>query len=198
MALRYFSNRYGWKLREVGFLLSLQAAINIILILVILPALSHYLLTRCLYSPKSKDLILAKVSAVMLAFGALGLAMAPSVSTGIIGLTLWTLGTGFPAIARSLITTLVDQHHIGRLFAIIAIIELLCYMAAAPTQAALYHLGLKWKGGWQGLPFYFLALMYTVAGVAVFAFGWVTRKEMNEGAIKLGDDDVERVDEENE
>jgi len=194
MALRYISNRYHWQLREVGFLLSLQAVVTIILIVGILPALSHYLLNYRSYTPTGKDLLLAKASAVFLTVGALSLAAAPTIGLGIAGLLIWTLGNGFSAIVRSLITTLVDQHHVGRLFAIIAVIELVCYMAASPMQAGLYHLGLKYKGAWEGLPYYSLAVVNAISGIAVFVFGWVRRKEVNEGAIRLSDDDVERVD----
>jgi hypothetical protein len=189
MSMRYISNRFHWQLRQAGFLLSLRAFINLLLLVAILPLLSHYLVSRLSFSPKAKDLILAQGSVLLLILGAALMGAAPTIGLGITAMIIWTLGTGFVALTRSLITGLVDHQHVGRLYAAIAVIEVSCAMAAGPIQAALYAVGLKWRGIWQGLPYFSLAFISLVAGIAVWTFGILMRKKMNEGEIRLGDDE---------
>ncbi len=74
-------------------------------------------------------------------------------------------------LTRSLITTFVDSHHVGRLYAAIAVVETVGALAAGPSLAALYTLGLRMKGPWVGLPFFCLAVITAIAGVGVWAFG---------------------------
>lgn len=101
--------------------------------------------------------------------------LAPTVGVGICAMIVWTLGAGFSSLTRSLITTLVDQQHVGRLYAAISIVETTGMLVAGPIMAGLYALGLKWGGVWQGMPFLCLAVIAVVAGVAVWSFGWMTR-----------------------
>lgn len=171
LSIRYISNRFSWPLRRAGFLLSLRAAINIILLLIILPALSHFLISKRSFSTKRKDLLLARISVLILVLGALLIAASSTSALTIFGLAIWTLGTGYVPLTRSLITTLVESHHVGRLYAAIAVVETVGALAAGPSLAALYTLGLRMKGPWVGLPFFCLAVITAIAGVGVWVFG---------------------------
>jgi len=190
LSLRYISKRFSWKLSDTGFLLSLRALVNIILLAAILPALSYYLTERLLLSSKKKDLSIARVSAFLLAIGSFLMAMSPEIGFTIFGLVVMTLGTGFTSLVRSLITTLVDREHVARLYAVITMIEIVSAMIASPSIAGLYALGLKWKGGWIGLPFYFLALICFGAGMGVWCFRFI-RKEREE--MPYGDEDRDSI-----
>lgn len=160
--------------------MSLQAFVNLILVVGVLPGTSYILTTYFNYSIGSKDLLLAQISIILLTVGAMLTAAAPTIATAIVGLVCWTFGTGYPALARSLVTTLVDPQHVGRLFAVIAIIEILCYMAAGPLQASLYHLGLQWGGVWQGLPYFSLGVVYGIAAISLFGFRWLESRKSRE------------------
>ena len=108
------------------------------------------------------------------------------------GLIVWTLGTGFGALTRALITTLVDKEHVGRLYAAIAVVESSSALAAGPTLAALYSLGLKLKGPWVGLPFFCLAVITFVSGLGVWCFGFLKKKQDIE-EMPYGDEERETV-----
>ena len=192
LCIRYVSNRFAWKLREAGYLLSLRAFINIILLLAILPGVSYYLTKRRHFTSRMKDLILAQLSAVMLLGGALLLAASPTIGLAITGLIVWTLGTGFSSLTRSLITTLVDKEHIARVYAAVAVVECCSALAAGPTLAALYSLGLKLKGPWVGLPFFGLAVITFVSGFGVWCFGFMS-KNQNVGESPSGEQERETV-----
>lgn len=185
---RYFSRRLHWSLSSTSFLLSYRAIINLILLLVILPGLS-YLITvqpsvsldeprwyrkfRIGLSTQQKDLYLARASLFFLITGALLMAVSPTAATSVIAITVWTIGTGFPPFCRSLITTFVDQQHVGRLYACISLVESFGMLSSGPVFAALYNLGLKQAGKgkgeiWLGLPFLAVAGLCLTFGVGVW------------------------------
>jgi hypothetical protein len=75
------------------------------------------------------------------------------------GLILYTLGTGFPLVVRSIITTLVVTNQTsttsdtGRLYAVISVMEGLGTLVAGPTMALAFRWGLRLGENWLGLPF---------------------------------------------
>ncbi|KAG0646746.1 Efflux pump ustT [Hyphodiscus hymeniophilus] len=190
LSLRYVSKRFSWALRNTGFLLSLTGFVKIVLLLGILPGLSYYLTERLHFSSKAKDLSLARYSAVMLFIGALIFAVSPTVDVTIIGLVIYTLGVGFCSLTRSLITTFVDKQHVARLYAAIAVVEVVTTLAAGPSLAALYSVGLKMKGAWLALPFYVLALVCFLGGLGVWCFGFLAPKQEE---MPYGDEDRDSI-----
>jgi hypothetical protein len=139
LSLRASSSRCELPPLVASFLLSLRAGINVILFVAVLPFLSR-ILTSSLRMPgrfptfnfnlstSSKDLLLARLSLLLYALGApfLGLSAFPSligdsdketflpITIAITGLIVYTLGMGYSAFCRSLVTTLVDQRHVAR------------------------------------------------------------------------------------
>lgn len=177
LLLRYISRRFNWKLSDAGFLLSLRAFVNIILLLIIIPVFSHALVKYFHLSSRAKDLLIARGSVIILIAGSLFIAASPSIGFTILGIIVWTLGTGFIAHVRSVITTLVDQQHIGRLYAAVSVVETTAMLIAGPLLGVLYTWGLKWKGPWVGLPFYCLAGITLISSVGVFTFSYFEEKK---------------------
>jgi hypothetical protein len=188
LSVRFVSNRFAWSLSHAGYLLALRALMNIIVMLGLIPGLSSYFMKRLRLSSKDKDLLLAKISIVVLAMGAFIIAASPTIGLTIIGLMVWTLGTGFVSLTRSLITTLVDEQHVGRLYAAVSIVETVGALIAGPLLAASYNLGLRWKGAWVGLPYFLLSLVSFIAAVEIWIFGCTTRKSRKNGML-YGDED---------
>ncbi len=92
------------------------------------------------------------------------------------------------SLARALITECVDKEHVGRLYAVISIVETAGSLVASPTLAILFTEGLEIGGVAQGMPFLALAGICSVGGVGIWAYGWMKGRE--EGDNK---DDEERV-----
>jgi hypothetical protein len=143
---------------------------------------------RLKFPSKGKDLFLARTSVIVLLLGALLVASSGTVGLTIFGLIVWTLGAGCSSFTRSLITTLVDQKHIGRLYAAISIIETMGALLAGPSINALYSIGLKKGGSWIGLPFYCLTVIFFMAGVGVWSFGVLTRKQRRRQEAPFGEE----------
>ncbi|PQE32712.1 major facilitator superfamily transporter protein [Rutstroemia sp. NJR-2017a WRK4] len=173
ISLRYVSNRFHFSLRYSSFLWSLRAAVQIILYLIMIPSLS-YIMTNQLHVPSSKkDLYLAQASILILTIGSVLIAASPTLPLAVLGMTVFTLGTGYLPLARSLMTRLVDQRHTGRLYAAVAFVETIGKLIAGPGLAQLYIVGLRLKGAWAGLPFFGLGVICGVSGVAVWSAAWV-------------------------
>jgi hypothetical protein len=188
LSLRYVSKRFGWKLWQTGYLLSIRAFVNIILLIGVLPGVSWYLLKRRGWTSKGKDLILAELSGIMFVLGAIIIAASTSAGFSVFGMAVWTLGTGFTALTRSLITSLVDKEHVGSLYAAVAVVETTAALPAGPLLAALYAAGLRLKGAWIGLPFYGLAVIALIGTVAVFWFGFL--KNVNDVRDESDDEET--------
>jgi MFS-type transporter involved in bile tolerance (Atg22 family) len=117
------------------------------------------------------------------------LATSPSLPLTLVGLVIYTLGTGFVSLVRSLITSLVDAEHVARLYAIIAVVETSSALVAGPMVAGLYEMGLEWKGAWLGLPFWGLAGVLMVGAVGA----WCVRFDGEERNVVLVTEEEELI-----
>ncbi|EPE26904.1 MFS general substrate transporter [Glarea lozoyensis ATCC 20868] len=170
LIIQYVSKRYHWSIAKAGLLLSLRAAVNIILFLLVLPAISTYAFPGA--TAAFKDLTISRVSILLMIFGTLVLSVSPTPALMIIGLVIYTLGTGFVPVVRSLITSLAESHHasktsdVGRLYAIIGVMESIGSLLAGPGMAIAFRLGMKIGQAWLGLPFLVASALFgSVAGV---------------------------------
>ena len=68
---QYISKRYGWTFAEAGYLLSVKAAVNIVLLTIIVPNLIKSLLRRSDLSGVAINLYGAKISLLVSVFGAI-------------------------------------------------------------------------------------------------------------------------------
>ncbi|KAM3075037.1 hypothetical protein ACMFMG_007504 [Clarireedia jacksonii] len=168
LCIRYISSRFQIPLSHASLILSLRALINILLMLFFIPLFSALLISKFYFTSQGKDLYLSRASSIFLIAGALLLATSPSLPLTLVGLVIYTFGTGFVSLSRSLITSLVDAEHVARLYAIIAVVETSSALVAGPMVAGLYGLGLEWKGAWLGLPFWGLAGVLTVGAAGVW------------------------------
>jgi hypothetical protein len=68
-------------------------------------------------------------------------------------------------------------------------------LAAGPALAGLYALGLKWKGGWVGLPYFCLAVISFVGALGVWSFECAggREKRVDPGESEYRDDPDDRI-----
>jgi len=77
-------------------------------------------------------------------------------------------GDGFGLLVRSLLTSLVEQHHIGTLYQIISVCGQLGLLVAGPILSTAFSFGLKLGGFWTGLPYIVAGCMFGTATIIVF------------------------------
>lgn len=187
--IQYISKRFGWSLAQAGSLLVLRNIVNIILLLAILPACSRLLLSprfplRC--SPEVKDLVLARASGILLVLGTILMA-APSLISVLTGLIIMTLGGGFTSLSRSIVTSLVDSQHTGRLYSLISICDACSALSAGPIIAWLFRWGIGLGGDWVGLPYLGVAFLCLLVTTAVFTVqGSSLERKVSESGAENG------------
>ncbi|KAL3467370.1 major facilitator superfamily domain-containing protein [Aspergillus heterothallicus] len=162
LLLQYASKRFGWSMAEASILISLKGIINLALLLLILPTISH-LLSKYL-PPIPKDLLIARTSACLLVLGLTLMALAPHPPLFILGISLLALGWGFYSALRSVASALVSEDHVALLNTAIALVQGVGAVVAGPALAGAFGLGMRMGGGWIGLPYLVSASLVAVAG----------------------------------
>lgn len=168
LTIQYTSRRYAWTLSQSAYLGSVRAAIMLLTLLIGLPLASTYLLRHRSFSPFSKDVLLLRTSFSAVSIGLLVEGLAPDIPTFIIGCCIATVGMGATALIRSLLSTLVQQDEVARLFAVMSLVWTAAMLVASPAVATLFSEGLKRGGIWTGLPFLFAGLLFVVATAAMW------------------------------
>jgi MFS-type transporter involved in bile tolerance (Atg22 family) len=170
----------------------MRATIIIILLLAVLP-LSFKVLERYKIINNTRDLYLARASILFYVLGCL-LVSVPNIGIVIVGLITFSFGAGFESLCRSLITSLVDQDHTGRLYAVISVVDTLGAFMAPLLMAGLFNLGLR-DGGWLGLPFFGAACVMSAIAVVVWAVRLPQQKEDDSAGLLSAytDDDDDAV-----
>lgn len=135
-----------------------------VLLLFVFPFVSSFLLDRLRLTTAFKDLILSRGSILLYFLGVTIIAISPTAGGMILGLLVFTLGTGLNPALRSLITSLVEKENVGKLYTAIALSDTVGALIGGPGLAAAYRWGMK--NGVLGLPFLVGAgLFASVAGV---------------------------------
>lgn len=178
LLLQYTSARYRIPISRATLVVSLQAGLIMITLLIALPALAHHLTKRLHFAAQRKDLVLARWSAATLAVGFLGIGLAPSLPWLVAALPVQVAGWGVMFLIRSLVTSFVEQHHVARLYTVLTLVDAAGLMAGTPAMAGLFDWGLS-VGNWaSGLPF--VACAGAVVAVAV-ALLWIRLDDEVEG-----------------
>lgn len=81
ITLRCIPLRFGWTLTQAGVVLGLVTGFNVLVILVFLPMMGHMLSKG---NERSRDLILARISAILLVAGQTIFAVPPSITVALL------------------------------------------------------------------------------------------------------------------
>ena len=184
--LQYVSKRYDWSLSQATLFLSIRYVLNVFLLIVLLPLAGRALQSGLHLSAVAKDLWLCRAGILLKLFGFLVIGAAPNVPLLGIGLVLLVLGGGTLLCMRSLITSLVEPHHIARLYNAISVLDTLGLMTGGPIMAACFQWGMRAGGAWIGLPFWFCGPLVALVGVALWLLSFPEtgrRADGDEGRI---------------
>ncbi|KAF5565131.1 major facilitator superfamily transporter [Fusarium napiforme] len=162
LILQYMSVRFGWPLAKTAFLLSVQAAGQILLFAAVLPQVNIWLIRR-MKTSSAANLALARVSILLLAVGSICMGLATAVPAFIIAFFGYTLGNGFSSALRSLLTTMVHADHLSLLFTAIAVFEGISTIGASPLLGLSFSVGLDIGGMAVSLPFFVASVLYALA-----------------------------------
>jgi MFS family permease len=134
-------------------------AMELLPLLLLLPLALHFL-SRLNLSPFAKDAYIAKASVALLAIGAATIGLAPHVYVAILGIAIVALGTGQDSALRSMTTDMVDPSGVSIVYSAITMLRGIGASVSGPIYAGLYSVGLRYGGGWLGLPFVVAGLFF--------------------------------------
>ncbi|KAJ1716094.1 hypothetical protein G4B11_010593 [Aspergillus flavus] len=165
--VQYISIRFHRTIADATLLVALQHAFTIPVLFFILPQISERL--RAYISRLQSDLLLARISVMLLALGLFGIGLSSSINTLIPSLLLHAGGAGFVLIARGLITGLARREETARLYTLIEATQSIGEVTASLYITNSLNWGLGRGGLWIGLPWlivsFLLALIALVLGI---------------------------------
>ncbi|KAL4977122.1 hypothetical protein BDW66DRAFT_166044 [Aspergillus desertorum] len=177
----YASQAFDWSYSQSGYLLSLQNAIHLV-VLLLLPAVDR-LLARSpgrgrqtdLESTEpeaglSKHFSLARGSALLSAIGSAGMALARSPFLFAISLILYGFGSGYNQSIRSILTLSTPEEHRAITYFVLGLLEAAGTLVGALFWPLTYQIGLKMgvDGFWAGLPFVITAGLMGAVWVTMY------------------------------
>ncbi|TQV98941.1 hypothetical protein V2A60_007363 [Cordyceps javanica] len=165
--VQYVSKNYGWSLGQTSILLS-PVGVLALVVLGGLPRLAARLTLAPTrggggYTVFGKDLLLTRASTAFLVVGAVIQGLSPNVAVFILGLVVSTLSTADSPLARATVSHYVHPSLTSRLYALIGVAEVLGSFVGAPALAYFFNVGLAKKGLYTGLPYFYVALLSSVA-----------------------------------
>ncbi|POR36762.1 Uncharacterized protein TPAR_03056 [Tolypocladium paradoxum] len=187
---QYISKHFGWRLAEISLLLSPLGVLNLI-VLVALPKVSQILMSpRFRFTVFGKDLFLTQVSTLIIIFAALIEGFSHNVVLFLIGLFIGTFGAADSPLARATVSHYVAAEYTSRLYALIGMVEVLGSFIGGPALAWFFDQGLRRKGIWTGLPWFYIALLCSIALVALL-FVKPPKKSLHDETAHLESDGVD-------
>ncbi|KAK3336087.1 major facilitator superfamily domain-containing protein [Cercophora scortea] len=168
--MQYATKRYEWDYAQAAFILTILSATSLATLLALLPAASWLSISYFNMYSLSKDIWLARISGIVQIVGCLIIAMAGNGHVLSVGLVWFGLGSGLPSLIRSLVNSLVEEHHIGIANTLVGFMETMGVMIAGPILAESLTLGSNLGGVWVGLPFFVAALLFSVSTLIVWLF----------------------------
>ncbi|KAH8649270.1 major facilitator superfamily domain-containing protein [Xylariales sp. PMI_506] len=163
--MQYVTTKFKWEWSEAGLMQSMEEAINLVTLTVLVPFVSQQLLFRGV-SPQAKDLWLIRTSGLLRAAGSFMVGLAPTPALLAAGTCVSSLSAGYMVHMRALMTSMMP-HDIAMLYSVISLLETVGILIANPIMAASFRVGMDWGGSWIGLPFIIAGLLYITALVII-------------------------------
>ncbi|KAK1758674.1 major facilitator superfamily domain-containing protein [Echria macrotheca] len=170
MLLQYATKRYGWTWSQATILLAIRGVASLMALLAVLPFATWFCRSRLGMSSVSKDIQLARLSGAVSALGYFIMALAANGYLLASGIVVFSMGAGISSLTRSLLNSLVEEHHVGIVNSLIGWMEMTGLMLGGPLLAESLTIGMRWGGPWIGLPFMVSGTFFIVATVILCVF----------------------------
>ncbi|KJZ74994.1 hypothetical protein HIM_05480 [Hirsutella minnesotensis 3608] len=161
LTVQWMWYKFEWVYQRTNYLLSIQAAAQIPLFTLVLPAAYHMLMRR-LGDASASNLALSRGSALIFSLGSLFMGLSPTSSWFIFSMMLYILGKGYVASIRSLIASLASKDQLSLVFTASAVVDGLGTMAASPLIQLSFAAGLNAGGLTMSLPFFITSALFLV------------------------------------
>jgi MFS family permease len=154
---------------QASYLIALKSAASLLALIVLIPGLALFFDRILRTNSLGKDKSTTQITLALAVTGSLVMFWANTPATLCVGLFLFALGHGFSVPARSLVTALVDQKHLGLLYSMISTVVYAGACIASPLFAKSFSWGMKLGEAWYGMPFLVASGLFAVALFAISA-----------------------------
>lgn len=163
--IQFASKKFAWTIAQASLLITIKGAINLLLLLLILPQVSS--MARRYVSALKADLFIVYGSVLLLASGTATMALAQRPAVFTAGISFFALGWGYYSALRSLATALVLPRQTGAVNTAIALAQSFGAMLSGPVLAFAFRRGVAVGGIWVGLPYMVASLLFVGASALV-------------------------------
>ncbi|KAH8668573.1 major facilitator superfamily domain-containing protein [Xylariales sp. PMI_506] len=198
LLLQYAYKRFDWSLGEASYLFSISACTTFVVLILLIPAASSFLRQRLNLHEAAKDKLIAQISGSCLTLGSGLIFLAASGTYLVIGQLLVSLGLAFSVMAKSVVTSMVDQLHLATVFTALSVMTSLGSLIGAALLAYAFKEGMKLGGIWIGSPFLIATICFALALSAIsFAPTHAREGGAEENGPLLDDDESSDIEEPN-
>lgn len=120
--LRCISKRYSITLALASYFWSFEAAANMLVFLVIIPAISTWLVRRRGHTLLSQDTLLPRILFAILSLGLILVGLAPNLWTMTLGLLVMNCGPGGLLMVRPLLTSFVQHNEVAPMYGVMLVL----------------------------------------------------------------------------
>jgi len=168
LLLQFASNRFAMTISSASLLIPFSAALNFAVLVFILPWINSRPASNDSHDAAARDLTIARASIILLVLGLVGIALSPHIAVLVLAITVYALGAGYSGASRSLVTSFVERDQVGRLYAVLAMLDTAGTVVSGPTLSKIFSWGLALGGLWSGIPFFFAAALFGLVGVVIW------------------------------
>ncbi|OAR01629.1 hypothetical protein LLEC1_03284 [Akanthomyces lecanii] len=165
---QYIAKKFDWSWSQANLLASIKTFTRLTLMLAVMPLVSQ-LLNRAGMAPMVKDAQISRYAMLLASISSFGIGLASSFYAIVPFLPLYTFRSVSRASLNSLLPSLAGPERIGVLYSVMAVLDSLGLMVAAPATAAVFRIGLRLGGVWIGLPFILSGGLMAMSTVVLFA-----------------------------
>jgi len=151
---------------QASYLIMIRSATSLAL-LVAMPLLTKLAGVDSFHTRMVCDKRFTQLSGCFLVVGSMASFAANHPGLLISGQVLSGIGSALTVTARSLVTGMVEQEHLGMLYGAVAVLSYGGILAGGPLIAEAFSLGLRIGGTWTGLPFLVSAGFFFFASMTI-------------------------------
>ncbi|KAF5027366.1 hypothetical protein F66182_526 [Fusarium sp. NRRL 66182] len=169
LQLQYLSVRFNLAIRQAALFISLRAICSIVLVMLLLPRLSHAMTETRGLNSRVKDLYLARGSLVLQAIGWTATGLSTSLPLVALSMAASVMGSCAGLFLRTLVSTFVPADRTGTVFGVISTVDTLGSMLGAPVLAVSFEWGMRQgEAICLGVPFYIIGLLSAIFACQLF------------------------------
>lgn len=167
VALRNLTTNYV----QVALINSTTMIVSTFVMLVAIPVATRFLLKRT--TALGKDIWIARVGIMTLVVGAFGVGAATTGPLFIAALSLYRAEICYTPALMAIIATMTgidgeNEKHASFVYMCISFVTCVGTVISGPLLAEAFRLGLRWGGGWLGLPFFLCSVLQIFVAMILF------------------------------